>query len=186
MPLFCRKNVHSPKNTVLSFHFFQIFHEKLPAVMLIFYQKSKFCQTKRYYGPKKSIRCPFFCLSQINNRSHAHILQKKNVDSLKNTLLSCLYFVKKTSFLSKALISDIILIKFFMEKALLSSPYSVKNRQSVKTRLYYGSNKAIECPFFPFFQEKNCSHAHISYKKRPFSKKTLFFSPYFVKKTSIL
>ena len=116
MPLLCRKNVHSLKNTVLSFHFFEIFVKNSLLLCHILSKKVNSVKTKRYYGPKKSIRCLFFRFSQTNHRSHAHILQK--VDSLKNTLLSWLYFVNKTSILSKTLISDIILVKFFMENAL--------------------------------------------------------------------
>ena len=40
MPTFCPKNVYSLNNTVLSCHFFIIFHEKPPSVMPIFGKKT--------------------------------------------------------------------------------------------------------------------------------------------------
>ena len=40
MSIFCEKNVHSLKNTVLSCHSFQIFHEKPNSVMPIFVKKN--------------------------------------------------------------------------------------------------------------------------------------------------
>ena len=73
MPIFCRKNVHSLKNTLFSFH------EKPPAVKPIYGQKSlNSVKTTLYYGPKKSKGYPFFSnFSRKNDRSHAHILSKK-------------------------------------------------------------------------------------------------------------
>ena len=121
MPIFCQKNVHSLKNTILPCPyfvkkrpfsqnhcalmslFFQIFHEKPPALMPIFGQKNVHSvKTTPYYGPRKSIVWtePIFC--------------RKNVHSLKKTVLLCQLkknhekppavmpiFDKKTSILSK-------------------------------------------------------------------------------------
>ena len=87
--------------------------------------------TTLYYEPKKSVGCPFFPISHekiIALMPYAHILWK-NVHSLKNTLLSSLYFVKKTSILSKTLCSYVIFSKFSWKIPLLSRPYLVKKRQ---------------------------------------------------------
>ena len=112
MPIFCDfsrknyrsyahilwKNVHSLKNTLLS--------------SLYFIKKHQFCQNNTILWAKEVSRMPFFSdFSRKNYRSYAHILWK-NVHSLKNTLLSSLYFVKKTSILSKTLCSYVIFSKF--------------------------------------------------------------------------
>ena len=110
MPIFCQQNVHSFKNTLLSCHIFQIFHLTPPHVILIFGQKNvNSVKTTLYYGPKKSIRCPFFpifheqitalmplfCYQNVHFLKtlcfHANILSK-NVNPLKNTMLSCHFF----------------------------------------------------------------------------------------------
>ena len=75
-------------------------------------KKRQFCQNNTILWAKEVSRMPFFCdFSRKNYRSYAHILWK-NVHSLKNTLLSSLYFVKKTSILSKTLCSYVIFSKF--------------------------------------------------------------------------
>ena len=61
LAIFCQKNFHALTNTVLSCHFFQIFHEEHPTVMPVFGQKNvNSAKTTLYYGPTKSIGCPFF------------------------------------------------------------------------------------------------------------------------------
>ena len=75
MPIFCRKNVHFFKNTVLLCQFFQNFHRKPLAVMPIFDQKHQFYQNYTILWAKKVNRMPFFSdFSRKNHRSHAHIL----------------------------------------------------------------------------------------------------------------
>ena len=154
MPLFCRKNVHSLR-TLCAHFIFSILVLKTPCCYAhILSKKVNSVKTKRYYGPKKLIRCPFFPSFANKSPSHAHILQK-SVDSLKNTLLSCLYFFKKTVILSKTLISDIILVKFFMENAL-RQPH-IRSKTVNLSKLDYimvWAQKGLRMPFFSVFSRK--------------------------------
>ena len=94
MPIFCQK-IHSLKNTALSCHFFQIFHEKPPAVMPIFGQKNvNSVKTTLYYGPKKSIGCPFFSIFFEKPPVVMFISGKKYVNSVKTTLYYVLWAKK--------------------------------------------------------------------------------------------
>ena len=112
MPTFCQKNVNSLKNTVLSCHFFQNFHEKPPVVMRILGKKDvNFDKTTKYYGPKKSIGCAIFF---------------KNVNSQNKTLPSYAYFVQKTCLLSKTQCFHVICFNFSMKNSILSCPNLVK------------------------------------------------------------
>ena len=98
MSIFCQKNVHSLKNTVLSYHFFQIFNEKPSAAMLIFVSKNvNSFKNKQYHVLKKSIGCtffrfftkkPLFSFPYFVNKT---IISKKDTHSLKSTVLSCLF-----------------------------------------------------------------------------------------------
>ena len=112
MPIYCRKNVHPLKNTMLSYHFVQILW-KNQDVMPIFGQKCvDSVKTTLYYGLKKLIWYPFSDFLRKNHCSNTHILWK-NAHSLKtdcfhvifffmkNPMLPCPYLVQKTSILSK-------------------------------------------------------------------------------------
>ena len=96
------KNVHPLKNSVFSYHVFQFFYKKLPALMPIIGQKNiNSVNTTLYYGPKKLVL-------RKNKCSHAHIVKKlpfskkhtapvpifcqKNVHSVKNVVFSCHFF----------------------------------------------------------------------------------------------
>ena len=96
------------------------------------------------------------------------IFCKKNVYSLKNTVLSCNLF------------------QFFIKNPLLSCPNLVKKRQICQNYNVYGPTKLIVCRFFRLFTKKHCSHAHIFSKKRQFSQKHIALMPIFCQKTSIL
>ena len=55
MPIFCQKNMHSLKNTMLLSRFFSIFHEKPPGAMPIFGpEEVNSVKITLYYGPEKS------------------------------------------------------------------------------------------------------------------------------------
>ena len=128
MPIFCRKNVHSLRNTVLLCQLKKIMKNPLLSCLYLI-KKRQFCQNNTILWAKEVSRMPFFSdFSRKNYRSYADILWK-NVHSLKNTLLSSLYFVKKTSILSKTLCSYVIFSKFSWKIPLLSRPYLVKKRQ---------------------------------------------------------
>ena len=114
MPIIVRKNVHSVKNTVLSYHFF-IFFMKTPCVYahILWKNINSIKRLYIYYWTKKSRGCSFFSdFSQENHSSHAHILLK-NVHSLKNTALMPI-FRQKTSILWKQC-SHVIFFQFFMK-----------------------------------------------------------------------
>ena len=117
--------------------FFQIFHKKPLTAMPIFGQKNvNFVKIKLYYGPEKSIRypffrffttkyllsCPYFFKKKPFSKNHAVLMatfSQINVDSLKNTVLSCFFFI------------------FHEKPTRLSYPYLVqKNVNSDKTTLY--------------------------------------------------
>ena len=87
MPIFCRKIVHSLKNTLLTCIFFQIFYKKTPAVMSIFGPKNvNSVETTLYFESKTSIGCPFFfkkCPKIFYNN-----YQKKSNTTSKYTLIS--------------------------------------------------------------------------------------------------
>ena len=110
-------------------------------------------KTTLYYGPKKSIGCPFF-FQFFTKKSLLPYFVKKKVHSLKNTLLLCPYFVKKLSILSKTML-PCHFFQIFHEKPPAVMPiFGQKNVNSVKITLYYGPKKSIGCPFFPIFHEK--------------------------------
>ena len=153
-PHFVKKNVNFLKNTVLSCHIYQIFHEK-PSVSCPYLAKERqFSKNSTIFLTKKDIMMPlFYYLSRKNQCSYAHILSKNghslkkhtaampivcqiNVHSLKNTVLSCNFF------------------NFFMKTPLFSSPLVTKNENSVKSTLYYGAKNSIGCLFPRFFTKK--------------------------------
>ena len=76
MPIFCHKNVHSLKNTVLSCNFFHIFLEKPHAVMHVFGQKFvNSVKTTIYYGPGSPKNEIFSTiLHEKNPYPYAHML----------------------------------------------------------------------------------------------------------------
>ena len=112
IPIFCQKYVHLFKIMVLSCHWFNYFIKNPKMSWPYWVQKNvNSLNTTLYYGPKKSIRWPFFSdYSRKNHYSHAHGLSKKrllfkiqtvlmpifwqkNVNYLKNKMLSCYFFV---------------------------------------------------------------------------------------------
>ena len=108
--------------------FFQIFHEKLPVVMHMIGQKNiNSVKPTPYYGPKKSIECPFFPISHEKITALMSIFCQKR-PFCKNKQLSCPYFVRKTSTLLKTKCSHVIFFIFFHEKPILLCPYLVKKR----------------------------------------------------------
>ena len=121
------KNVNSVKTTLFYGHksqkdalFVPLFHEKITALMLIFYQK---------YVYSLKTHCSYTDISQ------------KNVHSLKNTVLSCVFF-----------------FKFFIKNSCCRAHDWSKNVNSVKTTLYSWPKKSIWCPFFLYLTKKNyCS-----------------------------
>ena len=58
--IFCQKNVHSLKNTVLLCHFFKIFMKNPLLSRPYLVKKRQFSQKYIIIWPNKSIGCPFF------------------------------------------------------------------------------------------------------------------------------
>ena len=128
MPIFCRENVHSLRNTVLLCQFKKIMKNP-PTVMLMFDQKTTILSKQhyimsqrsqqdalflRFLTKKLSLLCPYFVKKRPLSKKHTalkSIFCQKNVHSLKNTVLLCHFF------------------KIFMKNPLLSRPYLVKKRQ---------------------------------------------------------
>ena len=139
--------------------------------MPIFGQKNvNSIKTTLYYGPKKSIGCPFFPIFYEKIIFLMPIFYQKNVHSLKNTMLSCPHFVKKTSIFSITQCSHVIFLKYFMKNPPVLCPYLVNKRQFCQNYTILWAKTVNRMPFcFRFF-----------------TKKALLSCPYFVKKTSIL
>ena len=112
------------------------------------------------------------------------IFSQKNVHPLNNTMLSCPYYIKKTSILEKTLCSHV-----FLKNSLLSCQYLV-TKTSILSKVHnimWPESNVI--PFFFRFLQKHdyshvhslseivhslkirCSYAHILLQKRPFSQK---------------
>ena len=78
----------------MPFFSLSIFHEKMNALI------TYIVKTTIFDGPQKVNKMLFlFRYFSKNNSSHAHILSKKRSFSKKDTMLSCPYFVQKTSIL---------------------------------------------------------------------------------------
>ena len=141
MHTFCQQK----KTFILSKHyalrsFFLIFLWKTPCCHAHMWSKNVNYVKTTIYVPEKSIECLFFRFVTKN-----HLLScpycDKNVNSLKHTLLSCPYFVKKRQLSQKYKCSHVILFKFFIQNPRFGCPYLFKNFNSVKTTLYYGWEK---------------------------------------------
>ena len=122
-----------------------------------------------------------------------------NVHSQQNALLSSPYLIKKCP-VSQKHCSDAIFSNLVFKSPAVKPIFCQKNVNSVKTTLYYGPKKSMRCYFcsdisakisalMPIFCQKNdrflkktcCSHAHILYKKRQFSKNHNALTPYCTK-----
>ena len=116
-------------------------------------------RNKRPFSKNHSALMPIFC--------------QKYVHSLKITLLSCPYFIKKTSILSKSRCSHVIFSNFSLKTPCCHVHIWSKKRQFCQNYTILWAKKVNRMPFFSDFTRKNqCCHAHILSKKRTFSKKT--------------
>ena len=150
------------QNILLSCHFLQVFYESPLRSWPHFVKKRQFCQDYTiYYGPKKSIGCPFFQFHEKKKCSHAHVLSK-NVHSLKTNcsrahVLSCkrLFFPKHCA-----------LMYFFFIFCMKNSCYHAhiwSKKTSILPKLDYilGQKSQRDAFFFDFSRKINCSHALI-------------------------
>ena len=133
MPILSKKRPFSQKHCALMSIKKNMKNPLLSCPYLI--KKRQFCQNNTILWAKEVSRMPFFSdFSRKNYRSYAHILWK-NVHSLKNTLLSSLYFVKKTSILSKTLCCYVIFSKFSWKTPCCQDHIWSKNVNSLKNTL---------------------------------------------------
>ena len=144
------------KKTLLSYNFFQIFHENPQTCQThIWSKKRQFCENYTILWAKKVKRMPFFSDLSRKITSLMPIFCKKKVNFLKNTMLSCPYFVKKNVHPLKNTMLSCHFLQICHEKTLAVMPiFGQKSVDSVKTKLYYGLKKSIRYPFFLFFTKQ--------------------------------
>jgi len=153
MSILCQKNVHSPKNMVLSYHLCKTFHKNPYCHAHIWSKNVNSMKATLFYGLKKSKGCPFSRIfKKISLLSCPYFI--KNTPILKkNTVLSRPYFVKKNVHSLKKLYSHVILSQIFMKNSLPSCTYLVKKRIFCRNCSMFGSDKSIGYPF-PIFHGK--------------------------------
>ena len=117
--MLCRSQIS--KHGALSFFFSSNYSWKAAFMPMIGQQNVNSVKTTLYFGPKKSIDCPFFPISHEKITALMPIFCK-NVNSLKQTALI-------TSILLKTLCSHDIFFKNFHKNPILSCPCLVKKRQ---------------------------------------------------------
>ena len=126
-------------------------------------------------------------------KSLLQIFSQKIVQSLKNHLFLCPYYVKKTFILTKTNCSHIIFIKLFIKNSLRSYLYLVK-KTSILSKLHIMTKKVNRMSFFSDISRKKFALMPIYFqKKRPFSKKTLLHAhilskkrPFFQKRCALM
>ena len=181
--------------------------------MPIFDQQTSILSKLRYYLDETNQQdAPFFNYHE-KMTALMPILCQKNFNSLKKTLLSCPYFVKKRLFsqkhsdpmsffylkkidlmpifyqkmyiLFKTLRSHVFFEVFIKNNNTFQRPNLVK-RTLIQSKQYYlmDQKKQKNALFSDFARKSLCFHFWL--KKRPFSKNTMHSCPYFFKKTSIL
>ena len=107
--------------------FFQIFYEKLPALIHMIGKKNvNSVKTTLYFGPKKSIGCSFFPIFHEKPLLSCPYFVK-NVHSRK-TNSSLFYILSKTSALLKTKCSHVIFFIFLHKNPILLCLYLVKKR----------------------------------------------------------
>ena len=117
------KNAHSSKNTLLTSHFFLMFHEKPPADMPIFNLKNvNSVKTILNYGPKKSVEYHYFPIFHEKINALMSILCQKNINFLKKYPLSSPYFVKKSVLPLKNMVFSFHFCQLSCENLFLSYP----------------------------------------------------------------
>ena len=115
------------------------------------------------------------------------MLFQKDVHSLKNTLLSCPYFVEKTSILSKTLYSHIIFLTFKWKIPCCHAHIWSKNHRFCQNYIILWVKKGNRMLFFSrFFREKSPLPCPYFVKKTSIlEKNALLSSPYFITKRPV-
>ena len=149
---FCQKNVHSLEDTVFWCYFFK-FHMKhpiLPCPYLVI-KKRQFCQNYYILWAQKINRMPCFPIFHEQISSLMPTFCPKQGLFSKNTLLSCPYFVNKTSILSKTLCSHVIFFYFFMENPCCHA--NIWSNDVIQNYIILLDKKSIGCPFADFYEK---------------------------------
>ena len=124
-------------------------------------------KTTLYYGPKKSIGCPFFPISHEKNTAFMSIFcQKRSFSKIKQ--LSCLYFVKKTSTLLKTKCSHVIFFIFLHKNPILLCLYLVKKRIFCQNYTIFWAIKVNTQVFFNRFCIQILYVFYVIFKKYSF------------------
>ena len=167
--MFCQKNVHSLKNTVLSCHFFSSFSWKTPRCQdHIWSKKRYFCENYTIIWAQKVNRMPFFPIFHWKVTSLMPILCKKNVHYLKTHCFHAHIFCQKNVHSLKKHCSHIIF-----------SNFSWKTRRPVKP--IFGLKTLILSKLHYIMGQKSQRDAFFS----GLSRKITSLMPIFCKKTSI-
>ena len=171
MPIFCKiisrlykphcshihilseKQIFSQKQgTLMSFCF--NFFMKIPCCDFhIWFKQCQFYQNLTIFWAKKVNKIPFSPIFYKKVSAVMPIFCQKNVHSLKKPTLSCPYFVKKMSILSKTPCTYVIFWKFSWKTPCCYPKIWSKNINYVKTTLYHGPKKSIGYTFFPIFKK---------------------------------
>ena len=131
------KRLFSQKNGAPMLFFSNISLKALCCHAQICSKERQFCQNYTILWAKKINRKLLFSdFSPKNHSSHAHFLSK-NVHSLKNTMLSCPYFVQKTYILSKSQCSSVIFYNFFHENPPRCHAHIWSKKTSILSTLHY-------------------------------------------------
>ena len=125
-------HIWSKKSSILSktrcshVIFFNFFMKNPCCHTHIWSKKHQFCQNYTILWDKKVNRIPVLLIFHQKVTALMPDFCQKNAHSLKNTPLSCPYFIGKSSIFSKTHCSHVILVKFCMRKPLLLCPYLVQ------------------------------------------------------------
>ena len=156
LPIFWEKNVHYLKTNCSHAHiwskkrqfskkkqcshniFFKFFMKNPQSCQTHIWSKKLSILSKLHYimGQKSQEDAIFSDLSRKITSLMPIFCKKKHVNFLKNTLISCPYFVEKTSKISKTQYSHVIFFRFVIKKPKLSCPYLVK-KASILSKINY-------------------------------------------------
>ena len=135
MPEFCRKNVQSLKNTMFSYHFFSNFAWKTLRCHAHMIKKTSILSTCIILWIKKVNRLSFVSdFSRKNHLSHAHILSRKRPFSKKHFALIPVFCRKNVQSLKNTLLSCQFLFKFYMKNLLLKPIFD--HKKSIMSKLH--------------------------------------------------
>ena len=152
MLIFCQKNVHSLKNTMLSCHFFFIYMIYPCCHARIWSANCQFCQNYIKLWTKKVNRMPFFLISHKKSVLSFPFFVKKRPFS-ENKLLLCQYWGKKHQFFQKQ--GDLILFVFNFSRKTRCCHVHIwsKKRQFCQNYTILLAKKVNRMPFLSDFHK---------------------------------